>query len=189
MGRYDEAVELGMQAVRLDPYSPLAYNELAFAYWSAGQLDEAEAWFDRSLQIDPDFWQTTVLLPELYFELDKPELAFKYLDRIRDNIDDVLTLDIAYAAGTYVKLGRETDARVLLAHLEQRIADGKPMRAFAMVLIFNALAEYDSAMDWLEKAFEEGNLSLIWLKEDKGFEELRKLPRFQELLATLEFPE
>ena len=186
MGRYDEAVEIGMQAVRLDPFSPLTYNELAFAYWSAGRLDKAMEWFDKSLQLDPDFHQTVLLIPELYLQLGQPDLALEYLERIQDKLDELLSQDLGYAAATYVNLGREDKARELLEYLQERMQT-EPVRAFAFVLIYNALGEHDKALDWLERAVDERETSLIWLKEDYAFDGLRQYPRFDDILSRVQF--
>jgi len=41
-GRYEEAVQPGIDATRVDPSSPFAYANLAAAYIALGRLEEAE---------------------------------------------------------------------------------------------------------------------------------------------------
>ena len=149
MGRAQEAIEVATQAVRLDPFSPVAYNELAFAYWASGQLDETKAWFDKSLELDPDNWQTTLLAMDLYLELGQPDKALFYLNKVRENVEGHLSESVGYAASTYAKLGHEDEARELLAQLQLRLENKEPVRAFAMALIYAALGEHDAALDWL----------------------------------------
>ena len=188
MGRTDEAIEFATQAVRIAPLDPIAYNELAFAYWTGGRLEQALAWFEKSLEIDPDFKQTVLLIPELYIDLGQPDKAEFYLDKFREDFNDHLSQDIGYAASTYIRLGREDIARELLADLLERRESGQ-VRAFAVALIYNSLGETETALDWLETAYEEQDISLIWLKDDIAFDELREHPRFKELVSRLEFPD
>jgi hypothetical protein len=50
------------------------------------------------------------------------------------------------------------------------------------------LREKDKAMDWLEKAYEEGSIWLGWLKVDPVYDPLRSNPRFLVLYKKLNFP-
>lgn len=51
--------------------------------------------------------------------------------------------------------------------------------------IYAALGEYEQALDWLEKAYEDHSSPLAWLKVDPWFDGLRDDPRFAELLRRV----
>ena len=53
--RYVEAVEHLTQAVKLDPDSAAAHNNLGVALQRQGKFQKAQGHFTRALQIDPDY--------------------------------------------------------------------------------------------------------------------------------------
>jgi serine/threonine-protein kinase len=55
MGRWDEAVELMRQAVRLNPRSQLYAYDLASIYHVLRQLAEAERYYDQAIDLAPDW--------------------------------------------------------------------------------------------------------------------------------------
>jgi len=50
------------------------------------------------------------------------------------------------------------------------------------------LGEKDQAFEWLEKAYDEHDQGLSFLKVDPTLEPLRSDPRFQDLLRRMNFP-
>jgi len=57
-----------------------------------------------------------------------------------------------------------------------------------LAIVYLALGEKQQALDWLEKAYEDRNLGMPWLKVDPRFDPLRSEPRFQTLLRRMNFP-
>ncbi len=55
--------------------------------------------------------------------------------------------------------------------------------------IYIGLGENDLALEWLEKAYEERDVALIFLKVDPAYDSLRSDPRFQDLMRRMNFPE
>jgi len=47
------------------------------------------------------------------------------------------------------------------------------------------LGETDKAFDWLEKAYQERDGQLIWLKVSQNWDPIRDDPRFQDLLRRM----
>jgi hypothetical protein len=47
------------------------------------------------------------------------------------------------------------------------------------------IGQKDKAFEFLEKAYEERNHSLIWIKVDPAFDDLRPDPRFASLLNRI----
>ena len=55
--------------------------------------------------------------------------------------------------------------------------------------IHAALDERDKAFEYLESAFDQRSVELVWLKVDPVWDPLRIDPRFQDLLRRMNFPE
>ncbi|WP_310681168.1 hypothetical protein [Aliifodinibius sp. S!AR15-10] len=89
----------------------------------------------------------------------------------------------------YGKVGLTKEARSILSYLnEVNKRSYVPPAAFAYVYI--GLGEYDEALDWLEKAYEERDVSIVWIKANKWmFDYISAEPRFQSLLDDMNFPD
>ena len=61
--------------------------------------------------------------------------------------------------------------------------------AYCLGLIYAQMGEPDNAFQWLDKAYEERQGELYWLKEEPPFEPLYVDPRWQEMLDKVGFPE
>ena len=51
---------------------------------------------------------------------------------------------------------------------------------------YTAAGNYDRALDLLERAIGTGKGYRVWLENDPDLDPLRKLPRFQQILARLQ---
>jgi len=75
-GRYEEALELLQQAVRLDPFHPPNYLELlADAYWGVGNYSRCVEVAERGVALDPNFVGLHGSLAVCYAALDRDEEA------------------------------------------------------------------------------------------------------------------
>jgi serine/threonine-protein kinase len=80
--------------------------------------------------------------------------------------------------------GRVGEAREILATLARRRAESY-VSPWALASIHARLGETEEALDWLERAYEEHDSALVWLKVHPRFDALRNEPRFEALLARL----
>ncbi len=64
---------------------------------------------------------------------------------------------------------------------------GKSVRAFEISANYIDAGEYDLAIDWLEKAYEEHDPNLPYIGVPY-FDPLRSYPRFQDLLRKMNLP-
>ena len=60
---------------------------------------------------------------------------------------------------------------------------------FSMAYFYNSLGDKNRAIEQLNKAFEERNGSLVTLKSDPGWDNLRGDARFQDLLRRIGLPQ
>ncbi len=64
-----------------------------------------------------------------------------------------------------------------------------PPSPFHIALVHVGLGNNDSAFHWLEEAYRERTLQLIYLKAGPKFDRLRSDPRFDDLLRRLNLAE
>ena len=101
-----------------------------------------------------------------------------------DNTDLMLDLGFAYAA-----TGNREEALTILAKLKELHARGiAPSGSIA--ILYGALGDANEAFAWLEKAYEERDPELTYLKvPGRRFEPLRHDPRFKALVRRVGLPQ
>ena len=87
-------------------------------------------------------------------------------------------------AHIYAVSGHRDKARAMLEELKGR---SKPccVSPFDIALIYTGLGEKDQALKWLEVAYKDKSLWMIFLKVDPRFDNLRSDPRFTDLLQRI----
>ena len=88
----------------------------------------------------------------------------------------------AIAALGYVQglAGSKATVETVLAELDEREKTGF-VTSYNRVLLAIGLNDYDAALDWLERAYDERSYWLIYLKVDPALDVLRENPRFKNL--------
>ena len=110
---------------------------------------------------------------EAITELQKAPDVFKGNPRVLG------PLGFAYAVG-----GQRAQAQRVLDALEDS-AKSRYGCAFAAARIHAALGERDEAIAWLQKACDEREPWVIWLKVDPTLDKLRSDPRFDAILQDM----
>jgi hypothetical protein len=87
----------------------------------------------------------------------------------------------------YAVAGRKADAKRLLSLLKAR-AKQEYIPAADMATICMALGQYDEAFEWLERAYRDRSLLLLFLNVEPNLEQLRSDPRSTELLRRIGLP-
>jgi len=96
----------------------------------------------------------------------------------------IITAHIGYA---YARSGQKDKGMEILKELNQLGAQ-RFVSAYCQALVYLGLRDDDKAIDWLEKAYNEGSIWLCWLKVDPVYDPLRSNPRFQALYKKMNFP-
>jgi cytochrome c-type biogenesis protein CcmH/NrfG len=91
---------------------------------------------------------------------------------------------LAPLAQAYALSGESAKARALLRELTTPSAE-RYVPAPLVALVYIGLAEFETALDWLEKGLAERSYWMVFLKTDPVFDPLRLHSRFIHLLAEL----
>jgi len=65
------------------------------------------------------------------------------------------------------------------------LATRRYVPALAVAFVSAALDKKDTAFGWLERAFDEQDSLLVWLRVDPRLDNLRSDPRFQDLVERV----
>src|SRR5262249_42667159 len=186
LGRFDQAMAELKQAQELEPLSAIILVDTGIIYYSARQYDQALTQCRKTLELDPDFGLARQYIgrsyeqKRMYQEAVAEYLKGRTLQR-GDSPEIIETLREAYRiSGWRGYLMKALD----LALAKQR-AKKEPVSALGVAELYTRLGEKDSALVWLERAYQERDDRLVALKTDPRFDNLRSDPRFDGLLRRV----
>ncbi len=183
-GRFNEGIAEAMRARELDPLSLPLNNALAGRLLAGGRYDEALAQVQRTLELDNHFAPAHQTLGWIYLHSGKQKEAIREFQQaleLSGAEDTDIQLDLGFACAVS---GQREEARRILVKLEQMHQQGMAPSASVAVL-YGALGEMSEAFAWLEKAYEERDPQLTYLKAGRRFEPLRKDPRFGQFVSRV----
>ena len=187
MGHFEESIRLGKETLEIDPLSPSSYNELAFSLQNAGRVDEALEYARKGFEVDPTYLQTLEILAELHELRHEPAEAIEYLGKAEKLIGSG-TAQMGYVAFLYGRLQRHAEAQGILDKVKAR-SHSQFVWPNDFAGIYIGLGDQEAALGWLEKAYEEREPALVFLKVSRVYDSLRKESRFQRLLERMNFPQ
>ena len=179
-GELQEGLRLVLEAEKLDPVSPITSYVATAAYLANGRIDDAINEGQRTLLLDPN-----------YFYLDS-NLAAAYRDKgnfpeaiaLYTKAQEATNLPSSGLAITYTRMGRQTEARNILAQLLQA-REKRYVSAPVIAAVYVALGDKEEAFRWLERAFAEHSGILQWIAFLPEFRPLHSDARFPHLLRRI----
>lgn len=183
-GRFNEGIAEAMRARELDPLSLPLNNALAGRLLAGGRYDEALGQVQRTLELDDHFAPAHQTLGWIYLHSGKQKEAireFQHALELSGAEDTDIQLDLGFACAVS---GQREEARRILAKLEQMHQQGIAPSA-SVAILYGALGESDHAFAWLEKAYEERDPQLTYLKAGRRFEPMRNDPRFGQFVRRV----
>src|SRR6184192_2472606 len=179
-GELKEGLRLVLEAEKLDPVSPITSYVATAAYLANDRIDDAISEGQRTLLLDPN-----------YFYLDS-DLAAAYREKgnfaeaiaLYTKSQSVTNLPSSGLAITYTRMGRQTEARNILAQLLQA-REKRYVSAPLIAAVYVAFSEKEEAFRWLERAFAEHSGILQWIAFLPEFRPLHSDARFPHLLRRI----
>ncbi len=185
LGRFDTAHAAIQRARQLSPLSMIINTQIALPFYYNRQHDAALEHFLAIMAIDSLYPPLLFELGEVYMAKGMYEDAVRVLARSNQISPNSRTRGVLGMA--YGMAGRRDEAMAVLRELRES-ASQQYVPATAFAWLFIGLGEADSALSWLERAYEDRNWHLLLAGVDTHFDPLRGDPRFEELLARLNLP-
>jgi tetratricopeptide (TPR) repeat protein len=184
MGRREEAFAEIKRAQERDPVSLLVN-------WVLAELlhyehDRAIEQLLRTLDMDPNLLPAQVFLGRAYEQKGMYKEAIAAFQRaVTISADDLRV--VALLAHAYAVSGKTNKAQRVLAELKEQ-SKRRYISPFNIAIIYVALGERDQAFEWLEKAYDERSLWMVFLKVDPRLDSLRATPAFADLMRRMGLP-
>jgi len=188
MGRFEEALGEGRRAQELDPLSVVTRADAGLALYFMRKYDQAIEQYRKIIEMDPTFAVAYIPLGGSYEQksmYDSALAAFSWAGMFSKGHP----IAVAALAHGYAVSGRLEDAHTMLDLLLERSSDQNTepywVGPYWIAAIYTALANRDQAFTWLEKAYNERDGSLVFVKVDPVLDNLRTDPRFSLLLKKM----
>jgi TolB-like protein/DNA-binding winged helix-turn-helix (wHTH) protein/Tfp pilus assembly protein PilF len=185
-GRHEEAIAELERAQQLDPFSPIIKADTGFAYFLAGRYDLALQAYQKVLATNPNFVPVRFYLSKYYRQTGQYDLWLK------ESVEDYRlaglpglaeSLQQVYAQGGFLavmeEMAKPKGASKLAAFKDLRLDSFGTAEADAV------LGRNGAALDALEECHRTSETTLIYLKVDPVWTNIRPEPRYQELLRRL----
>jgi TolB-like protein/Tfp pilus assembly protein PilF len=182
-GRFEEAMVPARRAQELDPLSAMANIAVAEIYYLSRNYDEAIKEYSKNLDFSPNDPLVNYFLAWPYEQKGMFEKATALLEKAV-MLSNGAPVYLAALGHTHALAGRRDEALKILEQLEG-LSGPIPPSPFHIALVHVGLGNDDSAFQWLEEAYRQRALQLIYLKVGPKFDRLRKDTRFTDLLRRL----
>ncbi len=186
LGRHDESMAEMKRALDLDPLSLIINTSLGWSFLYARQYDQAINQCRKTLEMEPDFMNAHLCLAQAYLLEGQGEEATLELQKLA-TLGGAASEKVARIRQAYKRAGLNGLWRWQLEDLDE-----KSRREYVSPALFAQayaqLGEKDQAYRWLEKAYEERDAALAYLKTWPFWDPLRSDPRYKDLLRRVGLP-
>ena len=179
-GRHAEAIAEAKRALELDPVSPSTNLFLGQYFYQARQYDQAIEPLQDAIEIAPNDWVAHLNLGKIYVQQKKYSEAIEKFQKARE-FSESNTETIAVMGHALAVSGKRSEAKKVLDEL-MSMAKQRYVPPYNIGIVFAGLAEREQALAWLEKAYEDRDVRLVFLKVEPKWDDLRAHPRFTSLL-------
>ena len=182
-GRMEDALQESSRAAELDPLSPAIIKDRGMLLYYARDYSGAIEHARKAFELDPHFATAHRLLSLAYQAKGMFNEAFAENQRWGELTGNEIETSVALAQ-CHAAAGNREAALGLIRNLDpEKLTSGNLFRGIA--LVYAALGENDTALTWLEKAFEEKAESLLNINADPKLDRLRGDPRFVEFMKRI----
>ena len=189
MGRFEESLIEGRLAMEQDPLAPAINMALGKSYFFARRFEDSIRQCKRTLEIDPNFIPARYFLAQAYEHQGMHQEAVHEC-RIAVELSGESPMGRAVLAKAQALAGKRPEAEsALQALIDLSTTDETYVPAYGIALIYIGLGASDRALEWLNKAYDERFIWMVYLNVDPIFDSLRQEFGFKQLQRRMQFPD
>lgn len=183
-GRFEESIAELERARELDPLSLIINADLATSYLYARQIDKAIEQYQKTIEMDENFYYAHTYLGRAYLAKNSFQQAVLELQKAQTLGDDPRILMLF--ARTYTAWNKKEEALNYLDKLT-KMSEQRYVSPYYFALVYAGFNQNDEAFKWLEKALQEHEGRMSMIKVDPLLDNLRSDARFQDLVKRVGF--
>ena len=184
VGRHEEALATIQQARVLDPFSLISNTMYGQFLYHAGQLEESIQQLRATLDMEWRFWIAHICLAKSYEQqgmYSDALAACEAAGEFSGGNSETLSL----AGYVHAVSGEKAKAEAKIQQLLEQKAK-RYVPPYSLALVFAGLQESETALHWLEQAFEDRDVHMPFLLDHK-WNGLRSKRQFRQILSRVGF--
>ena len=184
LGRHAEAIAEAERALEQDPLSLVIHTAVGDVLFYARRYERAVAYYRRCVELDPSFGPGHTDMARALEHLGRHDEA---IAEFLQGAGRAAGAEVPASTGLATLLaaaGRREEAAAMIAQLIERSKTAY-VSAYGIASAFAVAGDNARALDWLERAYEQRDGTLVWIKVHPRMDGLRAEPRFRELLAKM----
>lgn len=181
--RFDDALKEVKLARQLSPFSPVMHFSLGLLLYTSCQHEEAIEQLRETIAMDPSFPLAHLILGLTFGRKGKFEEAIEELNQALA-VGGPKPLWQGFLAQACAFAGRTAQA-VKMLHELLAVSQKRYVPPVAIAVVYAGLGQIDDAFQWLDKAAQERDGLLVYLKVGSVFDCLHSDQRFSKLLAQV----
>ena len=185
MGRSTESIAEMRLAMELEPLSLSINKEMGTNLYFARQYDQAAEQLKKTVDLDSSFVPAHIYLGFVYREKKLYQEALAEFQKAL-SLDPENSIVRSHLGHIYTVLGRRDEANEVIKQLKE-LSKRRPIALTGIALIYAGRGEKDQAFEWLDKAYDQRDGYLPYLKVDPVWDSLRSDQRLAELLRRVGF--
>ena len=179
-GRHEEAIAQMKIGRELDPFSPVMQAISAQFLFQARRFEEAKERALSALAIDGNFWVAHMMLGQALEQLHETDAAIDEADKAF-KLSGGNTLPLALRGYTLATTGRREEALQLVRVMQANSAS-RFVPACNLALVYAGVGDESATFHWLDRAYAERNVHIVFLTVDPKWDLYRPDRRFHDLL-------
>ena len=186
LGQASDAMREMEIARQLDPLSPMVSVFEGIFLYHAREFDLAAASLAKAIALNPRVWLPYLFKGKVLERQGKIAEAMAAFEKSLEIVGDNTEL-ISLKGYLWATQGRRTEAEHTLELLVQQ-SKQRYVPPYNIALIHAGLSNPETALDYLEKAFDMRDARATFLAVEPKWDPMRGHPRFQNLLRRMSLP-
>jgi eukaryotic-like serine/threonine-protein kinase len=181
--RFDEAEAEIIRAKELDPLSLIINTCSGEMLYMLKKDDQAIQELRKTLELDPNFGEARMWMGKSYLQKGMLAEAIAEFEKARE-VFGKGPYGLGELGNAYALAGNKDKAMAVLAELEALSGQGYSVNS-DLALIHLGLGDRNKTFSYLERAAEEKEDLVFWLRADPCFDSLRADPRYKSLIKRM----
>ena len=181
LGRLKEGLETKLRALERDPHSPMVHLQISMSYWNQRRYDDAIEWANKTLALDPFHPHAREHLAGAYWKKGDAD-RFMEENLKHAELHGVPREMLERLKQTFAAQGPAGMRKLALARAS---TEPQAFPAMQLALLYGEAGDLDKAFEFLDRAIEGHDPSLVHLAVAPQWDRLRGDPRFTHCLEQM----